>query len=285
MPASHFRLWGNIGGKVGLFMLAAIGLYGLNSGRAAGAAETAIHLRGTSALVPVAQKVSEAYMAQSADATVIIRAADSEPGLKSLLDGTTDIAMVSGDIAPEIEKRAKAMGLTLEVHPVAMDAIVPVVHPANPVASLSMDQLAAIFGGATSDWADVGGAGDDLAVLVLPAVSGTASGWKHAVLGDRLQTAKAEALPLKVLKAKVAATPAAIGYMGLSAIDATVKPVRVDGIAANAETIRKGSYPVRRQLSLVTSSASSPAARQFVSRFLTSEAQAVVTASGLVPVQ
>lgn len=252
---------------------------------AAGAAEGAVHLRGTSALVPVAQKIAEAHMAQNAEATIVIRAADSEPGLKSLLDGTADIAMVSGDIPAEMEKRAKALGLTLEVQAVALDAIVPVVHPTNPLSSLSMDQLAAIYSGSTTDWADLGGKEHDIAVLVLPAISGTASGWKHAVLADRIQTAKAEPLALKALKAKVAATPDAIGYMGLSAVDGTVKPVAVDGIAATANTIRAGSYPVRRQLSLVTSSASSAAARQFVSRFLSSEAQPAIAASGLVPVQ
>lgn len=283
MPAPRLQPRYRAGGKLrAMLVLAAIGLIAAHTARAA---ESTVHLRGTSALVPIAQKIAEAHMAKDADATIVIRAADSEPGLKSLLDGTTDIAMVSGDIPAEMEKRAKAMGLKLEVQTVAQDAIVPVVHPTNPISSLSMDQLAAIYGGSTTDWAEVGGKEHEMAVLVLPAISGTASGWKHAVLGDRIQTAKAEPLALKALKAKVAATAEAIGYMGLSAVDGTVKAVSVDGIAANADTIRTGRYPIRRQLSLVTSSASSAAARQFVSRFLSSEAQAAMAASGLVPVQ
>jgi phosphate transport system substrate-binding protein len=283
MPEPRLQPRGRAGVKIGaMLVLAALALAPVH---AACAAESTVHLRGTSALVPIAQKIAEAHMAKDAEATIVIRTADSEPGLKSLLDGTTDIAMVSGDIPAEMEKRAKALGLTLEVQAVALDAIVPVVHPTNAVSSLSMDQLAAIYSGSTTDWADLGGKEHDMAVLVLPAISGTASGWKHAVLADRIQTAKAEPLALKALKTKVAATPDAIGYMGLTAIDNTVKPVAVDGIAANTDTIRKGSYPIRRQLSLVTSSASSAAARQFVSRFLSGEAQAAIAASGLVPVQ
>lgn len=281
MPVPRLQPRSHAGVKIGA-MLVAMAMAPVH---AAGAAEGAVHLRGTSALVPVAQKIAEAHMAKNADAVIVIRAADSEPGLKSLLDGTTDIAMVSGNIPPEMEKRAKALGLKLEVQAVALDAIVPTIHPTNPVSSLSMDQLTAIYGGSTADWADLGGKEHEIAVLVLPAISGTASGWKHAVLGDRIQTAKAEPLALKALKAKVAAAPEAIGYMGLSAVDGTVKAVAVDGIAANAGTIRTGSYPIRRQLSLVTSSASSAAARQFVAQFLSSDVQAAIAASGLVPVQ
>lgn len=284
MPALCLQLRDRAGRNFPAMLMLAM-LAAASPGHTAGAAESAVHLRGTSALVPVAQKIAEAHMAQTADATIVIRAADSEPGLKSLLDGTTDIAMVSGDIPAEMEKRAKALGLKLEVQAVALDAIVPTVHPTNPVSSLSMDQLTAIYSGYITDWAEVGGKEHDMAVLVLLAISGTASGWKHAVLADRIQTAKAEPLTLKALKAKVAGTPDAIGYMGLTAIDNTVKPVSVNGIAANTDTIRKGSYPIRRQLSLVTSSASSAAARQFVSRFLSGEAQAAIAASGLVPVQ
>lgn len=239
------------------------------------AADQAIHLRGSRALVPAAQRIAEAYMASHPEVTVVVRDGDSGPGLKSLLDGTVDVAMISAEIPAETAKRAKTLNLALHAEPVALDAVVPVVHPGNPVASLTMEQLGAIYGGAPGDWL----------VLALPANSGTASAWRDAVLGDRIQTPKAETLAAKALAARVAAEPSAIGYLGLGAVDGQVKPIAVDGIGATPEAIREGRYPLRRRLALVTTGDAGPAVRRFVAHFLSAEAQTVLSQSGLLPIR
>jgi len=245
----------------------------------------AVHLSGSSSLVRIAQKIAESQMEQHVDAIVVVRGSDSLPGLKALLDGTTDIAMISSDIPPEIEKRAKAANLTLDVQPVALDGIVPVVHPSNSVSSLTMRQLGAIYQGAVGSWSELGGHDAALTVLVMPANSGTALGWKQAVIGDAIPSAKAETLAQKDIKAKVATDPLALGYLSQGALDSSVKALAIDGVAANSETLRDGRYPIRRQLSLVTTSASTPQARRVVALFLSAEGQAVVAASGLLPVK
>lgn len=249
------------------------------------AAETAVHLRGSNALVPAARKIAEAYMASHPGVAIVVRGGDSGPGLKALLDGTTDIAMISAEIPPEVAKRAKALNVTLQAEPVALDAIVPVTHPGNPVSSLSMDQLGALYTGLITNWARVGGDDMAVAVLAMPAASGTASGWKQAVTGERVQTPRAETLVAPALKAKVAATSAAIGYLGLGSVDQTVKAIAVDGIAAAPDAIQSGRYPIRRQLALVTTDTTGPAARHVVTWFLSPEAQAMVAETGLLPVR
>ncbi|MBF0375007.1 MAG: substrate-binding domain-containing protein [Alphaproteobacteria bacterium] len=248
---------------------------GLFAAPPAWAADGAIHLRGSRALVPAAQRIAEAYMASHPGVTIVVRDGDSGPGLKGLLDGTVDIAMISAEIPAETAKRAQTLKISPHVEPVALDAVVPVVHPTNPVASLSMEQLGAIYGGARGEWL----------VLALPTNSGTAAAWRDAVLGDRIQTPKAEILAAKAMAAKVAAEPSAIGYLALGAVDSTVKALAIDGIAATPETIRAGGYPLRRQLALVTTESAGPAVRQFVAHFLSAEARAALGQTGLLPIK
>lgn len=253
-------------------------------GASAQAAETAsIHLRGSTSLLTAAQKVAEAYMARNPDTAVVVRGGDSGPGLKALLDGTADVAMVSAAIPPDVIKRAKALSLALSVRMVALDAVVPVVNPANPLASLSLDQLRALYRGAIDDWSTLAGGTGGVTLLALPPVSGTAVAWKAAVLGDGVQTPRAQAVNAAQMKKTLAADPGAIGYLGLAAVDASIKPVAIDGVPGTRQTVQDGSYPLRRELSLVTTDKSGKAVADFVAFFTSPEAQTLVAGSGLLP--
>lgn len=233
--------------------------------------------------MPAAQKVAEAYMARHPGQTIVLRPGDSGPGLKSLLDGTTDIAMVSAVISDDVLKRAKVAGLALQSRPVAMDAIVPVVNPANPVSGLSLEQLGMVYRGAVTDWEQVGAHGGEMALFGLPESSGTAVSWKHTVLGAEMQTPRVQTVTGSKIKQAVAAEPGAIGYVSLEAIDGSVRPLPVDGVKASVETLRDGRYPLRREMALVLTDQSSAAAVAFADFFASADGQKLVAESGLLP--
>ncbi|WP_207458105.1 phosphate ABC transporter substrate-binding protein [Azospirillum sp. SYSU D00513] len=242
-----------------------------------------VHVRGSNSLLPVARTVAEAYMAEHPGEAVVVSGGDSGPGLKALLDGTADIAMISSAVPEEVRKRAAALKATLVVEPVAVDGIVPVVHPGNPAPSLSLKQIGAIYAGAVTNWRTVGGPDAPITLLSLPSSSGTADAWRHGVLGEAVQTPKAQSVSAAQMKAVLAADPHAIGYLGMGTADGALKALPVDGVAASRETVRDGRFPIRREMALVTRGDSGEAARRFVAYFRSPAARALVEAAGLQP--
>lgn len=253
-------------------------------GGAALAEPSTVHLHGSASLMPAAQKVAEAYMARYPDRAIVLRSGDSGPGLKSLLDGTSDIAMVSAGLSDDVLKRAKAAGLAVQVRPVAVDAIVPVVNPANPLTGLSLEQLEQIYRGTATDWDQVGGRDGEIALLGLPDSSGTAISWKQHVLGGEMQTPRVQIVTSGKMKPGVAADPLAIGYISLEAVDGSVRPLTVNGAVASAATLRDGRYPLRREMALVLTDRSPAAAVAFADFFASAEGQKLVAESGLLSV-
>mgnify|MGYP006311992001 FL=1 len=113
-------------------------------------------IKGSTTVLPIAQKVAEVFMDAHPDIDVSISGGGSGNGIKALIDGSTDIADASRFIKPEEVKRAVEHGHYPVPFGVALDSIVPVVHPSNSVDSLSLDQLKAIYEGKIENWKEIG---------------------------------------------------------------------------------------------------------------------------------
>ena len=111
------------------------------------AGSKSITIKGSTTVLPIAQKVAEAYMQEYPDVSISISGGGSGNGIKALVDGTTDIADASRFIKQKEVKRAVDNGRYPVPFGVAYDSIVPVVHPSNGVSDLSVDQLKAIYQG------------------------------------------------------------------------------------------------------------------------------------------
>jgi len=86
----------------------------------------------------------------------------TDQGLLSLLNGETDIALALRE-PTEVERRAARTEapddppLSQRVRVLALDALVPVVAPRNPLDALTLPQLAGIYSGEIDNWASLGG--------------------------------------------------------------------------------------------------------------------------------
>ncbi len=85
-----------------------------------------------------------------------------------------------------------------------------------------------------------------------------------------------------VMLSSVAENRNAIGYVSLGALNDEVKTLTVDGVAATAENVRNGSYPVRRAFQIVLNPEAPAAAQDFVAFILGDSGQAVVEEAGYV---
>jgi phosphate transport system substrate-binding protein len=103
---------------------------------------------GSSSVSPIMEKLIEAYNARNPSLVIELQTSDSGAGMTSTIDGVLNIGMASREL-----KEAELAALTPLT--IAQDGIAVIVHKENPVANLSVEAIAAIFTGETTDWSAV----------------------------------------------------------------------------------------------------------------------------------
>ena len=212
-----------------------------------------IVIKGSTTVLPIAQKVAEVYMKQHPDVRISLSGGGSGNGIKALIDGSTDIADASRFIKKKEVKLAVERGRYPVPFAVAYDCIIPVVHPSNSMTNLTLAQLKAVYQGKIKNWKDVGGPDRKVVVVSRDTSSGTYEVWHKKVMK------KERVFPGALLQASngavvqaVSKNKNAIGYIGLGYLDESAKALSVNGITGSEETTLNGTYPISRPLYMFT---------------------------------
>jgi phosphate transport system substrate-binding protein len=267
-----------------LFLPSCSGRFGAE---ARGGSATVV-VRGSDTMIVLAQRWAEAYPRASPGVAVQVSGGGSGTGLAALENGTTDIAMASREITAEERARIeRARGPVVEER-VCLDAIAVYVHPENPVRSLGLDDLAAIYRGRVRRWSEVGGDDAPIVVYSRENSSGTYAFFKERVLARQDFAAEAQTLPgtAAVLHA-VAHDRNGIGYGGASrSRGVRIVPLRGSAgepVLPTAATAADGSYPLARPLYVYRVAGRSPEAERFAEWLRGSDARALATGAGFYP--
>lgn len=212
-----------------------------------------IEIKGSTTVLPIAQKAAEAYMKQNPAVKISISGGGSGNGIKAIIDGSTDIADSSRFIKDKEVKLAVEKGVYPVPFAVAYDCIIPVVHPSNPVNNLTLDQLKAIYKGEIKNWKEIGGEDKKIVVISRDTSSGTYEVWEEKVME------KERVYPGALLQASngaivqaVSNNKNAIGYIGIGYLNDTVKATMVNSIKGSPETTLDGTFPISRALYMFT---------------------------------
>ena len=200
-------------------------------------------VNGSTTVLPAMQKISETFMKKNPDIQVSISGGGSGNGIKALIEKTTDVAMASRDIKPEEAEAVKKNGGEANRIVVAIDAIVPVVHPNNKVSDLTLDQIRDIYAGRITNWKDVGGADARITVVSRDSSSGTFETWESLVM----------------------------------------KGLKIGGMEATMKTAETRQWPLSRELYLFTNGQPKGDTKTLVDYALSAEGQATVKEVGFVP--
>ncbi len=212
-----------------------------------------LRIDGSTTVLPITQKLAEAFMNENPHINVSISGGGSGNGIKALVDGTTDIAQSSRWIRPQEVKLAVDNGHFPVPFAIALDAIIPVVHPSNPVNNLTGDQLKAIYEGNIRNWREVGGPDRPIVIISRDSSSGTFGVWNDVALRGGRPSPRAQLLPSNgAITQAVAGNPNAIGYIGIGYLNESLKAISLDGIAPTYENAASGKFPVARTLWLFT---------------------------------
>ncbi|MGZ3237514.1 MAG: PstS family phosphate ABC transporter substrate-binding protein [Burkholderiaceae bacterium] len=242
----------------------------LMSGTAsAGDTSKSVHIRGSTTLLPLMQRMGEAYMAEHPDVNVVISGGGTARGYKAILDGTADIAMASGAVSDEIADENNRRGIKLHSTTLSYGVIVAVVHPSNAISNLSMKQLRNIFTGRINNWKELGGKNAPIKVFVGPPTGGITDTWKRLILGDEdTYTPSGIVMDNADRIEHLAKEPLAITFLTIGAENNPhLKILKIDGVIPNADTVHSGSYPLRAPLMMVTTETPSAATKQFIQYF------------------
>jgi phosphate transport system substrate-binding protein len=195
--------------------------------------------------------------------------------------------MSSRDIKGSEVTQGKTNGVNPVRTAVAVDALVPVVHPENPVKALSAAQLRDIYAGKIVDWKDVGGKGGKIVLVSRDSSSGTFETWETMIMrGEKISPAALLQASNGAVVQSVAQNRRAVGYIGFGYLNNSIKKLAVDGIEASPATALAGQWPIARELYLFTNGEPAGAVKKLVTYLLDPQkGQKAVAETGYIPLQ
>ena len=205
-----------------------------------------VNTDGSTSMADVMAVLQESFKELNPDVTVNYSGTGSGAGIEAVLAGTVDIGLSSRALKDE----EKAEGAVENI--VALDGVAIVVNPANSVENLTVEQIAQIFTGEITNWSELGGEDLEIAVYGREDGSGTRGAFEEIVGVEGTCVYTNEYSSTGDVIGGVAGNANAIGYASLSAVDDTVKAVKVGGVAPSEATVKDGTYEIQRPFVMVT---------------------------------
>ncbi|MCP5109101.1 MAG: phosphate ABC transporter substrate-binding protein [bacterium] len=250
-------------------------------------AEEKIVIDGSTTVGPIAKAFAEYYMSINKDINITVSESGSGNGAKSLINGTCQVADMSRFMKGKEFKAAAEKGIMPVAHVVALDGLPILVHPANRVKQLTVEQVRNIYMGKITNWKEVGGPNKKIVTISRDTNSGTYETFHKLVMKKQKIAEGCEYVGSNgAVRSRVQSTPTAIGYAGLGFVDRTVKALSINGVYPTRKTVSSGKYPVARPLFMFTNGYPKMGGHvyQFVTIHLTRQGQEMVERIGFVPV-
>lgn len=251
---------------------------------------TAVTMKGSDTVLPLAQKESEEMMKTNKDVSVTVVGGGTGVGMTSLLEGTTDIAMASRELKTEEKLKFSEAKKEIEQVTIAFDALAVIVNPANKVGQLTREQIEKIYTGEIKNWKEVGGADEKIVAYSRESSSGTYEFFKEEVLDKKNYAANILSMPATgAIVQAVGQTKGAIGYVGLAYESKEVKHIAVSYdqgktfVAPSIASAKDKTYPIARPLFYMYDKANAAKVKVVIDYALSPEGQKVVSEIGYIP--
>lgn len=174
-------------------------------------------------------------------------------GYRMLAEKITDLFL---GVAPSEEQLAyaKEQGTTFTYTQVGSEAFVFFVHKDNPIESLTLEQVKAIYSGQITNWKSLGGKDEEIVAFQRNEGSGSQS-MLLRLMGDtpvmepKKQTRSGGMGMIIEEVASYKNKTSSIGFSFRYYVEGIIKNpdikmIAIDGVAPTAENIRNGSYPI-----------------------------------------
>lgn len=239
-----------------------------------------ISASGSTALLPLLKPAQEAFQDKYKDVTVNVAGGGSFTGMNQVAEGSVDI----GDSDVNLPDEYKDKGLV--DHKVVVEPFVFIVDKANKVNNLTKDQVIGILTGKITNWKEVGGDDQKITLIHRAKSSGSRATISDVVLKGENFTDDAVIQDSNgAVRAAIASTPGAIGYVDAPYADDSVKVLKFDGVEYSAQNIIDGKYPIYGYGHMYTKGEPTGAVKAFIDYILSDEFQnSQVEKLGFIPV-
>jgi len=241
-----------------------------------------IIIDGSTTVGPIAKSFASEFQKNGIE--VSVSESGSGNGVKSLLNGTCDVATSSRHLKQEEITAASTKGVHPVLTIVALDGLSVIVHPSNPIKNLTIQQVSDIYTGKITNWNQVGGPFAIINVIQRESNSGTQEAFHELVIGKDNHTKQGAETQSSsgAVKNRVASTPSAIGYDGLGFVDKSVKALTINGIKASSITVKSNQYKISRPLYFITNGAPVGNVKLFVDYAKSVSGKKIITELGFI---
>jgi phosphate transport system substrate-binding protein len=231
----------------------------------------AITIAGNGPELRVVEQLTRAFEKKYLGTVVEIRWDPSFHPVAMVKSGEADFA-VAGHADPN-----------LVAIPIAWDGIAVVVDFTNPVKEVTSQQVAAMFSGTVTQWADLGGTDNRIELIDRPPNQHIRGSFETVlgIAGKIPASAQVRRSDQRAISS-VAGNRSAVTYASLGvALDAVTYGVGValliiDGVEPAKQTVKDGRYRLRRPVMLLRKKESVPAAEAFAAFALSNDGQDIV---------
>jgi phosphate transport system substrate-binding protein len=246
---------------------------------------TRVTVAGSTSVQPYMEILAENYVRRFQGSDVDVQGGGSSAGISSVGSGIADIGMSSRSLSESEDESY----LSIEI---AWDGLALIVHPSNPINSLTIEQIRDIYSGRITDWGDVGGnRGEEIFVISREAGSGTRSFFEELVMdslriSNRAIIQSTNGTIRTLVSGDARGNRQAIGFISLGLLDLPgqnpVKGIAIDGALPTNENIENQSYKLFRPFLIVTDMEPTDEVMDFIDFITSDDGQSIMENRGLV---
>jgi phosphate transport system substrate-binding protein len=275
-------------------LLAALGSESCSKSSPPPAAPSApIVLAGAEYLAPLFRAEILAFRERypNSDSIVVARNGSAE-GMEQLVNGEVGMSVLMRDLTdPEVDAAVRRDGL--HAYPVVWDAVAVVVNRSCPVEQLSRDEIAKIYSGEITDWAELGWKnGGPVIALTSGPRQGMYAYVQQLLLGGAAYAPTIYAPPTEnEVIATVATRRDAIACVSRPLIEgenriralAVSRATGLPYVPLTRESVLDRTYPLLRNIALATPAAPRQTASEFITFVSGVDGQRIVARHGYAP--
>ncbi len=246
------------------------------------AADT-ITINGSGSALDMMKPMIAAYQKNNKTVRITIeKPLGSSGAIKALFGGALDMVLSSRPLKPEEESR----GARQQIY--GKTPLVIIVEKNVPAKNITTKELEDIYTGKSTTWPN----GEIIRVVLRPnedidtkILSSLSPGMGNAIKAAKSRPGMIAAVTDPEAYTTVSKVSGGLGATGLPSIITEKLPVTsltLNGIEASPQTLASGAYPLAKEIIIVTSPKTPPAAKKLISFMLSAPGRAIAGKSGVL---